>query len=223
MKIDKKTMLAIGVLATIGVTGLAFMYRREIIKFISGTNKLQRKASKVAVEEYTKWNRQGLSIKEHSPVTLDSLKAYWSATNHSYDQMRSQPWSAAFISYVMKTAGAGKDFPYATSHSTYIVKAIQNRLANTGRFKGYKPEEKPLEVGDLVCAPRSGSGAGYNTTGAYESHCDLCVAIDKKNNQGILVGGNVSDSVSKTYVPLTKDGRVDKTKTSKNYFVIIKY
>lgn len=221
MKVDKKTMLAIGVLATIGVTGLAIMYRHEITKFIVGTNKLQRKASRVALEEYKKW-KEG-NIKEHSPATLDQLMAYWKATNNTYQAMRSQPWSAAFISYVMKSAGAGNDFPYATSHSTYIVKAIQNRLANKGRFKGYKPDEKAVEVGDIVCAPRSGSSAGYNTTGAYESHCDICIAVDKRNNQAIMVGGNVSDSVSKSYIPLSSTGKIDKAKTNKDYFVIIKY
>jgi hypothetical protein len=37
-------------------------------------------------------------------------------------------WSAAFISYAFKTAGAGNRFPYSRRHSEYIYHAVNNRL-----------------------------------------------------------------------------------------------
>lgn len=223
MKIDKKLMTAIGVFAVIGVTGLAIMYRREIIQFVTGTNRLRRKAIAQANEEYSKWNVNGVKIKEHDPKTVSRLKDYWAATGNTYESMKQSPWSAAFISYLMKEAGAKDDFKYATSHSTYVVQAIKNRLNNKGRFKGYKPEEVKIEVGDLVCYPRSGSGANYNSTGSYESHCDIVTSINKRTGIATAVGGNVSDSVSKTIIPLDTKGKIDKTKTNKGYFVVIKY
>jgi hypothetical protein len=36
------------------------------------------------------------------------------------------PWSAAFVSYVFRSAGASANFAYSGSHSTYIVEAIRN-------------------------------------------------------------------------------------------------
>lgn len=222
MKIDKKVIMAIGVFAAIGVTGLAIMYRREIIQFVTGTNRLRRKAIAKANEEYSKWNVKGEKIKEHDSRTLKDLQNYWESTNNSYSSMKGSPWSAAFISYLMKQAGAKDDFKYATSHSTYIIQSIQNRLNKTGRFKGYKPEEVKLEVGDLVCYPRAGSGANYNSTGSYESHCDIVTSINKRTNTATSIGGNVSDSVSKTIIPLNTKGQINNN-NNKGYFVVVKY
>jgi len=54
------------------------------------------------------------------------------------------------------------------------------------------------------------------------SHCDLIIAADK--NTAIGIGGNVSNSVSKTNYAL-KNGKIDKAKDTKGYggvFTIIK-
>jgi hypothetical protein len=69
-----------------------------------------------------------------------------------------------------------------------------------------------------VCYPRQ-SGVNYDTKGSYSSHCDLVVSL--KDNEAISIGGNVSDSVTKTIVPL-KNGKIDMEKEKKGYFVVIK-
>src|ERR1700722_13154863 len=48
-------------------------------------------------------------------------------------------WSAAFISYVMRMAGAGRRFPYSPSHSDYINAARQGTggLVTAERPTGY--------------------------------------------------------------------------------------
>ena len=43
------------------------------------------------------------------------------------------PWSAVFVSYVMRTAGAGPAFAYSAAHQTYIRAARQNRLQRQHR------------------------------------------------------------------------------------------
>lgn len=222
MKVDKKTVVALGVLATIGVTGLAIMYRKQILQLITGTNLLRIRAVMAAQEEFSKWNKKGEKILEHDIRTVDKLDDYWKSTGHSYNGMRTQPWSAAFISYVMKKSGAGKAFPYSTSHSVYIRKAIENKKNNAGRFKGYKPEDVKVEVGDLVCYPRQ-AGVSYDTKSGYDSHCDICIDVNKRKNTATFIGGNVSDSVSKSTAPLTDKGKIDLDKTSKDYIVVIKY
>ena len=133
-----------------------------------------------------------------------------------------EAWSSAFISYLMKMAGAGDDFKYAPSHSQYIAQAVKNRKENNAKkFKAYKPNEVDVKVGDLVCYPRQ-SGVGYDSGAGYKSHCDLIISVN--GNTAVGVGGNVSDSVSKKNYAL-KDGKIDKSKDKKDYggiFVVIK-
>jgi hypothetical protein len=120
----------------------------------------------------------------------------------------------------MKTAGAENDFKYSTLHSVYIRDAIKNRkLNNSNPFKGYKPNEVTLNIGDLVCKPRQ-AGVTYDTNTNYMSHCDLVTEIT--NDTAIAIGGNVSNSVTKTVIPL-KNNKIDQT-NSKNsaWFVVIK-
>ena len=179
-------------------------------------------STQIANDELQKW--QYGQIKENSPAMLSTIENYWlegAGVNWKGRQAVNNPWSAAFISYVMKKSGAGSDFPYATAHSTYITKSIQNRKQNNSNpFKGYRTNEVKVEPGDLVCYSRSGSNAGYDTIGGYTSHCDIVVSVS--GNQADSIGGNVSQSVSKTSVPLTADGKIDTARTSKPYFVVIK-
>jgi hypothetical protein len=118
----------------------------------------------------------------------------------------------------MREAGAGDDFKYNLSHSVYITEAIKNKLENNNKkFKGYKPDEVDVEIGDLVCYPRD-KGITYNTNAPYVSHCDLITEIN--GNIAVGIGGNVSNSVSKKNYNL-KDGKIDKVKSS-SIFVVIK-
>jgi hypothetical protein len=122
----------------------------------------------------------------------------------------------------MKIAGAESDFKYSSSHSVYIRDAIKNRKENNSKkFKAYKPNEVNIQVGDLVCYPRQ-SGINYDTTTAYKSHCDLIISADQNNAVG--VGGNVSNSVSKSNYAL-KNGKIDKAKDKQGFggvFTVIK-
>ena len=182
------------------------------------------KLVKIANEEFDAWNKNG-KIKEGSQDTLPRLRKYWeegSGIKKDDNYYINQAWSSAFISYLMRKAGAGNDFKYSQSHSQYIAQAVKNRKENNSKkFKAYKPNEVKVEVGDLICYPRQ-SGVSYDSNAGYLSHCDLITSI--KGNDAIGIGGTVSDSVSKTTYPL-KDGKIDKSKDTKGYggvFVVIK-
>jgi hypothetical protein len=65
-------------------------------------------------------------------------------------------WSAAFISYVMRTAGAGARFPYSPSHYVYINIAKEMKLSRTS---GWVVVAEPVDEyapmpGDLICYSR---------------------------------------------------------------------
>lgn len=193
-------------------------------KKISKSN-FKKKLIALANQEFAKWNKNGVVIKEGSANTIQDLRNYWKIganVNQNDNFYINEAWSASFISYLMKIAGAGKDFAYNSSHSVYIREAVKNRkLNNDKKFKAYLPEEVKIQVGDLVCYPRQ-SGVNYNTTNPYKSHCDLIIEIN--NNKAVGIGGNISNSVGKTNYVL-KSGKIDKDKDTQGFggiFTVIK-
>ena len=128
------------------------------------------------------------------------------------------PWSAAFISWVMRQAGAGSAFRYAASHSVYISAAKQNRLSNNGNpFQAYRISEAAPALGDLVCKSRDGSGATYdNIRPGMKTHCDIVVGV--ASGRITVVGGNVQNSVSKRTVAVSPSGLI----TTPGFFAVIK-
>lgn len=210
-------IFGIGV-ATFAVALILHIRSRRTIR-----SNFSKRLAALSEEHFNLWNPNGVKIKEGDERTMPLLESYWvdgaNWKNMGRSKMVSEAWSAAFISKMMKDSGAGDNFKYSASHSTYITDSIKNRKENNeNAFKGYKPSEVPVEVGDLVCYPRD-SGIGYDTTGSYKSHCDIVTKIE--GNLARTIGGNVSDSVSVTNVKLDNNGYILPT-NSRKYFVVIK-
>lgn len=118
-------------------------------------------------------------------------------------------WSAAFISFVMRMAGAGAAFPYAESHSIYINDAVAETLGQTSQYaiQAEAPNAYAPQLGDLICA---GRGRAEKLTyaqlpaGRFPAHCGIVVA--KTPGQISIIGGNVEDAVALTHVPVTDQG-----------------
>ncbi len=116
-------------------------------------------------------------------------------------------WSAAFISYVMRIAGAGRDFPYAPAHATYINAAVrgETRLLSAENPATYAPQP-----GDLVCFARSrAAGLQFQdlpTQGFFPGHCGVVTSTSPGEID--MVGGNVENAVVLTHVPAMPDGRL---------------
>jgi len=113
-------------------------------------------------------------------------------------------WSAAFISYVMRIAGAGNRFPYAASHATYIDAAVlgQSPVLRAHPIDSYVPKQ-----GDLICTGR-GAAAGLRYADlpapSFQSHCDIVVGATA--TLLTVIGGNVDDAVTEKHVPLSTNG-----------------
>ena len=123
-------------------------------------------------------------------------------------------WSAAFISYVMRTSGAGAGFPYAPSHSGYINIAKEMKL---GRASGWvivaeRLDEYAPVPGDLICYSREKRLVKYEQLPRryFAAHCDVVVIA--ANGQISVIGGNVFNAVTMKHVPVTADGRLADTK-----------
>ena len=222
MDLKNKYWLILGGVSILTIGGLLITLRK---KKSGGSTKSSSdftgKLVDLANSEWDKWNKGGKRIKEGSKDTLQDLRNYWeqgAGIKKNDNYYISEAWSSAFISYLMRKAGAGDDFKYSQSHSQYIAESVKNRKENNSKkFKAYKPEEVDVKVGDLVCYPRQ-SGVTYDSSAGYKSHCDLVTEIN--GNVAVGIGGNVSDSVSKKNYYLS-NGKIDKNKSS-NVFVVIK-
>ncbi|MDE2005231.1 MAG: DUF2272 domain-containing protein [Rhodospirillales bacterium] len=125
-------------------------------------------------------------------------------------------WSAAFVSYVMRIAGAGDRFPYSEAHATYIDIAAQQA---EGRTQGWlvtaeAPDAYAPQPGDLICMGREWArGIVFADLPAprFPSHCDIVTASPAPGAAGpvlTVVGGNVDDAVTMKHVPVTETGRL---------------
>lgn len=222
-----KKFIYLGSLSVLSVFLIYLFSRKKNIKSSNTPeikSEFKKELVKLANKEWDKWNKNGV-IKEGSKDTIQDLRNYWEKganvkKNDSY--YTKQAWSSAFISYLMRLSGAGDDFKYSSSHSKYIAQAIKNKKENNSKkFKGYKPNEVNVEIGDLVCYPRQ-KGISYNSEEGYKSHCDLITEIN--GNVAVGIGGNVSNSVTKTNYYL-KNNKIDKSKDKKSFggiFAVIK-
>lgn len=171
---------------------------------------LRRRIVEVARNEWRRWGRG--AIKESNPRMRPVLARYWQV---GVGRMRTEPnwwsaipWSAAFISWVMRQAGASSSFRYSGGHATYIAAARQNRLSrNHNPIKAFRTSEIAPRPGDLVCKRRAGSGATYdNVRPGMATHCDVVVAI--RPGAITTIGGNVNNSVSARTVHTDARGRI---------------
>lgn len=210
---------------------------------------------KTADEEQGAWlDPAGGMLKEGDPKIFDLLVKYWRdgvglseseantyATKSAADD-KDYPWSAAFVSWVMRNAGVTEDmgFEFSSKHISYIVGALRNRESkdHDRPFWLYSIDEIIPQPGDILCKNRSGGGNfsyaslkrdywdGGNKTKdpSGKSHSD--VAIGYGDYGGVrkieLVGGNVSNTVSSTLREVDEIGRlVEKGAAGENVFGVI--
>lgn len=126
------------------------------------------------------------------------------------------PWSAAFISYLMKNAGfpAG-EFAFSDSHADYVRAALDASAAEaagqpaTHAFRACDVATTRPRAGDLLCATRASTAgtvrfdalasamAARAPGQAFPMHCDLVVRSDEGGDAKMeSIGGNVVNSVT---------------------------
>ncbi|MCZ2498434.1 DUF2272 domain-containing protein [Xylophilus sp. Kf1] len=134
----------------------------------------------------------GLSARETDAVQTSLLRA----------SLIDVPWSAVFISYLVRGAGFGDDdFRFSDAHADYARDAFAGR----GAWRACDAATTPPRPGDLLCATRAraatidtfeGLGATLGAGGSLPMHCDLVVAADAARLEARTIGGNVLQSVT---------------------------
>jgi len=134
------------------------------------------------------------------------VREMWAAIGEPYDGRshypdgEEVPWSAAFISWVVRKGGpAYANFQFAASHSVFVNNAIKARVTNRldKPYWGYRITEKQPELGDIIQRNRAGNNFSYSYAenhSEYKSHSDIVVEVTPDVVR--VVGGNVNDSVT---------------------------
>jgi hypothetical protein len=166
---------------------------------------LREKLIEHAVAELLRFNRG--KHKEHVDPFFKRVGEYWRELGESLDgRNRTQPWSSAFISFVVRKAGYTA-FKFSTAHADYINDSIRKRNANDAAadYWGFRLNEHRPQLGDLVAGWRL-QPVTFDTrpNGFFPSHTDVVVEVHRDKVR--TIGGNVAHSVSMKSFTLDANG-----------------
>ena len=212
---------------------------------------VKNRVIELSEEELELWSSSDL--KEHEPGATSILRKYWRSVKSAAEARKIvqelqadpthelHPWSAAFISWIMKTAGAAK-FKTSPAHRVYVADAKHNRenLVVDNPFWAYEIGEVKPEVGDLVCERRCTTAQYQSSTQRpkkcatfqtiddidangkqieWRTHCDIVTKVRKTSIDAI--GGNVQLRVFKKRLALDPNGFLKRKTAENNQFIAI--
>ena len=160
-------------------------------------------ASAARLESFGGGERElGLSERETDAIQTSLLRA----------SLIDVPWSAVFISYLVRSAGFTEDdFLFSDAHADYA----RNSFAGRGAWRACDAAVTPPRPGDLLCNTRARAatidtfealGETLRGGGSLPMHCDLVVVADAAARQAQTVGGNVLQSVTRRRLELLPSG-----------------
>ena len=138
------------------------------------------------------------------------------------------PWSAAFVSYVIKQSGVAPNaFQFANAHRVFIYDAFATSAAeeaNVASERLYRacPLTTRPRPGDLICQQREPALADASdeavreriraelvshtdTRSVRHTHCEVVAYIDRPARKVYTIGGNVNQSVTARKLNLRND------------------
>ena len=192
---------------------------------------MRQTIARIARAEERRWTRpDGSKFREDHPSRLPILESYWrtvpgfttaaaagAAARESANN--NTAWSAAFVCFVMHTAGVRQVHGFESSrrHITYIVGALRNR-ERSGQNRVFwladsieVQNEAAPEPGDLLCFNRRVNGTmthhsydslrrdywlggNQNRVPTGSSHCSIVIGKVERNRRWFIqtIGGNES-------------------------------
>lgn len=222
---------------------------------------MRQTISTTALTEERRWTSAGGAKYQESnhPQRLPILRAYWqvvpgftsqaNASSRATQSINNQvAWSAAFISYVMHTAGIRQQhgFEHSQRHITYIVGALRNRERSDQNRPFWLVDEVELQReavpqnGDIICFNRMSngsmtthsysslrnaywSGGHQNVVATGSSHTSIVTGRGVQNGQHFIevIGGNENHSVRLRRFPTDQWGGIPNPQAH-NIFGMIK-
>jgi hypothetical protein len=181
------------------------------------------KLASIALEQHSKFQ----FTNEADPLLCSQIKKWTKDIGFPFSSCTKVAWSAVFISWCVKQAGATKqEFKFAMSHSVFVNQAIKNAKNGTGVFQGFEITARKPEVGDIIQNNRRNNTFDFAfaaTHSNYESHSVIVVEVgqDSEGGFGFCVGGNESDSVRRSVVRLDAQGFI-KQRQGNPFICVIK-
>jgi hypothetical protein len=151
---------------------------------------------------------------EADPALCKQIQKWTTDIGFSFTSCTKVPWSAVFISWCVRQAGATTaEFKFAMAHSVFVHQAIRNAVSGQGVFHGLEITAHAPGVGDIIHFNRGGHTFNFafaRTHTSYESHSVIVIETgqDAQGRFAFCVGGNESDSVRRTVVRLNAQGFV---------------
>lgn len=149
--------------------------------------------------------------KEFDAPFFEFVGEFWRALGiqNRDGRNRDEPWSAAFISFVVRRAGYER-FMFSGAHARYIRDAKAKRQAGdaSAPFWLFRLGEHKPQVGDLICARRQEGVSFDHLPETFLSHCDVVMEVREQEREVRVLGGNVAQSVSMTTFQLDANGFV---------------
>jgi hypothetical protein len=195
-------------------------------------------------------------VAEQDPAAFSKVLAYWSAVGWedyilrnkaafiagsaaglcSGDELAGdgrpaiwgcQPWSAAFISFVMRSAGIDRqEFPPSAGHREYVDALILagDAFGPRATFLAHEVEDYAPVPGDMICADRAARGRAIATLAQRRAelgagrpmHCDIVMSTAP--GEVLAVGGNVAQGVTAVRYRTDAAGRL--LRNVRRWFVV---
>jgi hypothetical protein len=159
-----------------------------------------------------------LGVKEREAP--QRIQDYWASVGHpERSGLDDVPWSAAFISWDIESAGVPRDlFCPSQTHTIYVERLVERARRPGAALLPHRPDLRAPQVGDMICSSRNGSGTTLDNLNRGAGHCDLVVEV--RPGSVAAIGGNVGDSVSRSVFPLDANGFLSPI-SARPYFTVI--
>jgi len=156
------------------------------------------------------------SVNEADPELCAAIKKWTKGIGATFVSCTSNnhPWSAVFVSWCVKEAGAtAAEFIFSTQHSVFVHKAIKDADNGAGLFHGRRISDHAPNIGDIIHHNRGGATFTFDDarqSSNFPSH--YVIVVDTREDElgrfALCIGGNESDSIRTTKVRLTPRGLV---------------
>lgn len=180
------------------------------------TTAFAKKLVDTAQQQYATYK----NMDEAESQLCKQIQKYWTELGFKFTSCVSVPWSAVFVSWCVKQAGAtASEFKFAQSHSVFVNKAISNTVQNTGVLRGRKITEYTPKPGDIIHNNRGGSTHDYEYAkkhADYASHSAIVIEVgeDLNGKYALTIGGNEGDSIRVKEIRLDKNGLIKQRKVN---------
>src|SRR5262245_32560204 len=113
----------------------------------------QKKLATTAGKEFEKFRL----FRENQDPLMSRIEEYWTELGLTFESV-AVAWSAVFVSWCVKEAGAtSQQFKFSSLHSQFVKRAIANAKTGTGLFHGRRLSEYAPKMGDILHNNRSGN------------------------------------------------------------------